>query len=272
MEMEKEDVQKINNIIKRSLKNNSFEIYYQPIYDNKEKRFRSAEALIRCNDPEYEYISPELLITVAEKNGHIDRITDVVYESVCRFISENNLKKYGIDFIEINLSPENCKQKNLIEKLTEIRKRYRIPASMINLEITETSSIQGNVAIEDTLLSICNDGTKLSIDDYGMGFATSSYLIKIPASIVKIDKHILWVAMNDHAAMFILKSTIKMLIGLEKKVVIEGVETKQMVEALNQISGELFYQGFYYSKPIKGHHFIKFLKRKNILPLQTEAV
>lgn len=250
-------------VLGRALKNNSLEIFYQPIYDNKEQRFHSAEALIRCNDPEHGFVSPELLITVAEHYGYIDQITDLVYEKVCKFIAKNKVQDYGIDFIEVNLSPENLKQKDIAEKFTKIRERYGVPASMINLEITETTRIRDSVAVNNALISIINTGIELTIDDYGTGHATTTYLIEIPASIVKIDKYILWAAMKDESAMYILKSTIDMLSGLKKKVVIEGVESKEMVDLLTDINCEMFYQGFYYSKPISGHHFIKFLKKLN---------
>ena len=102
---------------------------------------------------------------------------------------------------------------------------------------------------------------KLSIDDYGSGFATSSYLIKIPVAIVKIDKDILWSAMEDKMAMFILKSTIEMIRGLGKEIVVEGVETEDMINALNEINENLHFQGFYYSKPVPEDEFLRFLSK-----------
>lgn len=260
IERKNAETEKVIESIKRAIQNDSFVIYYQPIFDNKNGRFRSAEALIRCVDSEHGFINPESLITTAEKYGYIDSITDIVFEKVCKFISERDITKYGIDYIEINMSPENCKQKDLAEKLTTIRNKYNIPTSMINLEITETADIHDNVAVNDTLSKMNNNGIELSIDDYGSGFASPNYLIKIPVSMVKIDKEILWAAMSDESAMHILKSTINMLTGLGKKIVIEGVENGQMVDVLNSINNEMYFQGYYYSKPIPEEDFIKFIK------------
>lgn len=261
IEKKHDEIQKIIDSIKRAIYNDSFKVYYQPIYDNKAKRFRSAEALIRCIDEEHGFIDPESLITIAEKYGYIDQITDIVYERVCKFISENNIKQYGVDYIEINMSPENCKQENLVEKLAKIRKKYNVPTEMINLEITETADIHNNETINNMLSAMNSSGISLSIDDYGSGFASPNYLIKIPVSIVKIDKEILWSAMSDESAMHILKSTIGMITGLSKKIVIEGVENRQMVETLNSINNEMHFQGYYYSKPVPEAEFINFLQQ-----------
>ena len=90
--------------IKKNIVNSSFEMYYQPIYSVAEKRFRSAEALIRLYDDHYGFISPQLLIDAAERNGTIIQIGDFVLDSVCRFTSDCLRSGLDLDFVELNLS------------------------------------------------------------------------------------------------------------------------------------------------------------------------
>ena len=94
----------IDNIIENALNFRRFQIYYQPIYSTEKGKFVSAEALLRLFDPNYGFISPELLVTAAEKSGAIHRIGDYVLEEVCRFIASEEFKSLGLEYIEVNLS------------------------------------------------------------------------------------------------------------------------------------------------------------------------
>lgn len=254
---------KLLSQIKKAIENDLIRIVYQPIYDNAQQRFHSAEALLRVSDDEHGYINPEKLVIVAEEYGYIDQITDIIFEKVCKFIKDNKIKQYGIDYIEINLSPENCKQSDLGRKLMEIMVRYDISPDMINLEITETADSSGNEIVQQMIAEINESGINLSIDDFGSGFASVNYLINMPVSIVKIDKEILWAAIKNKSAMHILQSTVNMITGLGKKIVVEGVETQEMVDILTKINPEMFHQGFFYSKPIEEAQFIDFIREQS---------
>ena len=110
-------------IIADAIKNQKFEMYYQPIYSTKDEKFVSAEALIRLKDEQLGFISPALFIPAAEKSGSILQIGEFVIKDVCRFISQGDLANTGIKFVEVNLSVVQCMQSNMAEKirLTYIR-------------------------------------------------------------------------------------------------------------------------------------------------------
>ena len=99
------------------------------------------------------------------------------------------------------------------------------------------------------------------MDDYGTGFSTANYLVKLPMDFVKIDKSILWPAMEDEEAFVILRHTVEMLKALHKKIIVEGVETVKMADVLVDMNCD-YLQGYLYSKPIPQEEYLQFLKLK----------
>ncbi len=250
----------IISTIRNFIADDRFEMYYQPIYSTEKQCFESAEALIRMNDPELGFVSPEEFIPLAEANGYIIRIGELAFRAVCRFIRNSNIRELGIKYVEVNLSTLQCSQETLAERLLQIMQEYEINPDEINFEITETAGLSNY----DTLLMNMNrlnaHGISFSMDDYGTGFSTANYLISLPTQIVKIDKSILWPAMENPEALIILRNTIEMLKKLNKKIVVEGVETEEMVNILTE-AGCDYLQGFYYSRPVPGEQFTEFLEK-----------
>lgn len=250
----------ILHIIKSALENDSFMVYYQPIYNTKTGKFESAEALVRLYDEELGFINPEEMITIAEENGYIDQIGEVVFRKVCQFIQKSQIRNLGISYIEINLSPVQCRNVELVHRFSQIMEEYAVLPEWVNLEITETAQMANENQMFININHFSRMGVEFSIDDYGSGFAAADYLIKLPVSIVKIDKSILWMAMKEPSAMIVLKNTVLMLKELGKEIVVEGVESLEMVDVLTAYGCD-FLQGYYYSKPIEELEFIEFLKK-----------
>lgn len=248
--------------VNKALARNSFEVYYQPIMSTKKGRITSAEALLRLTDDEYGMIYPDEFIPVAERNGSIIQIGAFVLETVCRFIKENRIWEKGIEYIEVNLSPIECMQSNLNEKVLSIMSSYGLERKMINLEVTETAAVGGNEMVSNNMTALITEGLTFSLDDYGTGFSNTTQLIKLPFKLIKLDKSILWLAMKDESAMNVLKHTISMLHSLYREIVVEGVETKEQVDLLTEL-GCHYLQGYYYSKPLPSTEFLNYLACKN---------
>lgn len=253
---------RIRKILEDSVENQGFEVFYQPIYSTTEERIISAEALIRLKDQSMGYISPEEFIPIAEQSGAILKIGEFVFESVCRFLNEENLKQYGIQFIEINLSVVQCMQNNLVERLIDIMRRYQIEPEQINLEITETAAIHSTEVLEANIHKLYEQGIHFSLDDYGSGYSNTDYLFHFPFKMVKIDKMILWEAFKNEKAMIALKNTIQMIKELGLEVVVEGVETIENVNYLKEQNCD-FLQGYYYSKPVPRQRFLALVQQMN---------
>ena len=245
--------------IRRGLDENRFEVYYQPIYSTHEKKVIAAEALVRLFDPEFGYIHPEPMIAVAEKEGYILRIGEIVFKEVCRFYSENKLDKLGREYIEVNLSAVQCMKNRLADQFIGIMKEYGLKPDQINFEITESSAMINDSEVSRNIESFERQGVALSLDDYGTGYSNISYLYNLPFMIMKVDKSILWTSEKNEKADIILKNTFRMAKRLNMKVVMEGVETEEQIKKLLALNCDYF-QGYYFSKPVNGDKFIEYIK------------
>ncbi len=251
----------IDSIIDRALENGSFQVYYQPIYSVKEGKFVSAEALIRLIDPQHGFISPETLIVAAEKSGAIHKIGEFVFEKVCQFIASDEFRKLGLDYIEINLSVAQIMNGDLPDTLLSIMKEYGIPSDKINLEITETAAAYAQRVMTENLEKLTQAGLSFSLDDYGTGYSNMQRVVQLPLKIIKLDKS--FVDENDNPKMWIvLKNTVKMLKDMDMEIVVEGVETKEMLDAFSKLKCD-FIQGYFFSKPIPRSDFVEFISNAN---------
>ncbi len=255
-----EDYEKeIIEAIKRGLENDKFQVYYQPIFSTKEKRIVAAEALVRLNDDKLGFISPEIMVPLAEREGYILEIGKKVFTEVCRFFMEENLTDLGIEYIEVNLSVKQCMHHKLAENFLEIMKEYGLTSSQINFEITESSAMVSNAAVISNINYFEENGVSLSLDDYGTGYSNVSYLYQMPFRILKIDKSILWSSEKNKKADFTLRSIFDMTNKLGLHVVVEGVETEAQIIKLLKLGCDYF-QGYYFSKPIPGKDYIRYLE------------
>ena len=227
---------------------------------NRKGSFSSAEALIRLWDEHLGYIPPDEFIPMAEQNGMIIEIGEIVFRQVCAFIQNHNLDSLGIDYIEVNLSFVQCMQENLAQQLVSIMKEYNVAPNRINFEITETAGSVKADTLRRNMDKLIEIGSAFSMDDYGTGFSTADYLAHLPLQIVKIDKSILWSAMEKPEAFIILRHTVEMLKDLRKKIIVEGVETQEMVDILTKMHCD-YLQGYLYSKPLPEEDYIAFLRK-----------
>lgn len=249
----------IEHCLRMGLVKKRFEVYYQPIYSVKENKIIGAEALIRLTDENGAFISPEDFIPIAEKNGTILRIGEFVFEEVCKTLACTNLEELGIKKIDINLSVAQCMQEILAEQIINIQNLYRIPPSVINLEITETFAAHTPDILLKNMCNLADAGFDLSLDDFGSGYSNINYMVKLPFKMIKIDKYIVWAAFSDLRAKKALFATIKMIKDMEMVVLAEGVEKIEHAEALSSMGCD-YLQGFYYSKPVTKDEFLKIMK------------
>ncbi len=246
--------------MKRAIQSNSFMVYYQPIYSTSTQRFSSAEALIRLIDKELGFIPPDEFIPIAERNGLITQIGEIVFRKVCSFLHRYNAEELGINCIEVNLSTVQCMNEELPQKMLSAMKEYNVLPTRINFEITETAHSEDDKILLNMMQTLIDEGCTFSMDDYGTGFSTTNYLTRLPFSMVKIDKSILWPAMKDEDSMTILKHTVNMLQRLRKSIVVEGVEDEKMAQLLIDMNVD-FLQGYHYSRPIPEADYVVFLKK-----------
>ncbi|MCR4734479.1 MAG: EAL domain-containing protein [Treponema sp.] len=245
--------------LKNAMYRNLFEVYYQPIYSTADDCLIGAEALIRLRTENGQYISPEEFIPISEKTGDILRLGLFVFESVCQMLASTDIEEYGIKKIDINLSVAQCMQDVLADQILTIRSIYQIPASIINLEITETAAAYTPDILLKNMDRLAGEGIELSLDDYGSGYSNMNYLLNLPFKMIKIDKNIVWSAFSDKRARMALEATVSMIKKLGMTVLAEGVEDKIQKQILTDMGCD-YLQGYYFSKALPQDEFLALMK------------
>lgn len=236
------------------------EVFYQPIYSTKEKRFTSAEALVRIRDGEGNIVPPGVFIDVAEQNGMILKLGEMVFEKVCRFVREHDIKQYGLHYIEINLSVVQCSYEQLAEDYIRIMEKYGIPSNFINLEITESASMDAKRILLGNMKSLMDYGVKFSLDDFGTGQSNLNYIVDMPVDIVKFDKDMINAYFENGKAKYVMDAAMHMVHGMDLEIVSEGIETKEQYETMEEL-GISYIQGYYFSKPLCEQQFLEFISQ-----------
>ena len=246
-------------VLTKAVQEKAFDVVYQPIWSTQENRFASAEALVRLQDcGDLGFISPEIFIPMAEQHGMIGEIGSIVFEKVCSFASENRLWEKGVNYIEVNLSGMQSVDPALPAQLMSVMHKYGIQPKFINLEITETASIDGGEMLDVNMKRLRSLGCHFSMDDFGTGYSNLAKMAKVHFELVKLDKSLIWPAFGEkpEEPMVILNSCIAMILQLGAHIVAEGVETQEQADFLTE-QGVNYLQGYYYSKPISGDTFLE---------------
>lgn len=239
------------------------EVYFQPIYSVTDGCFTAAEALVRIRKENGDILSPGLFIPIAEETGLISRLGEIVFARTCRFMKENDIRKYGLEYIEVNLSVIQCESKNLADNYIEIIDRYQIDPKLINLEITESASVVMKNILLNNMQALISHGISFSLDDFGNGQSNLNYIVDMPVKIIKFDRNMTKAYFESEKARFVLQATMNMIHEMNLKVVAEGVETAEQLMEFQKI-GIDYIQGFYFAKPLKQAEFLKFIKEHNM--------
>ncbi len=245
--------------VSRGLDAGSFEVYYQPTYYADEK-LHGAEALLRMHDAELGNIFPDEFIPIAEQMGLIDNIDDFVLHEVCEFISTGIPEKCGMECINVNLSVLECMKPGFVDHILDVVESYGVDRNFINFEITESVSANDYKLLSRVIHSLKNVGFLFSMDDYGTGYSNINAIFSLNLDIIKIDKSILWEAEKSRTGAIILENSIRMMRQMEKKILVEGVETASQVDLLKNL-GVDYLQGYYFSKPIPKKEFIDLIEK-----------
>ena len=256
------EFQQTVRLIKDAIADDRVEVFYQPIYSVEEKKFVSAEALARLRDKEDRIVMPGRFIPVAEEYGLIEKIGERVFEKACHALKDSHMRKYGIKYVEINLSVSQCENERLSENFESIMKELELPPEMINLEITETSTLNQRNILLDNMHNLKKLGCSFSLDDFGTGESNLNYIVDMPVDIVKFDRTMTQDYFVNERAKVVMSATVRMIKELGLKIVAEGIETKEQLDSMIEL-GVDYIQGFYFSRPLPHKEFIDFIQAKN---------
>lgn len=233
------------------------QIYYQPIFDLASRQIVGAEALMRWTDSELGFVSPEEFIPLAEKNGLIHKLGDIVLMEACaQAASWQRISpiKIAINFSSVQF--RYCEQ--LQARIVEVLALTGLPADKLDMEVTESLLIEQDNTLMTMLAYLKQLGIELSIDDFGTGYSALSYLQKFSFSKLKIDRAFISKMASSKADRALVTAILAMAKALELKVVAEGIEDEQQASFL-QSHGCEFGQGFLFSRPITAEAFTQLL-------------
>lgn len=248
----------VETIIMDSIKDNRVEVHYQPIYSTVSKSFESAEALVRIRREDGSIMMPGSFIEVAEKRGSILPLGAEVFDKVCQFIEEHNIRQMGLHYIEVNLSAVQCGYKNLASELIETMKRHHVDPACINLEITESASMVNDKVFIDNMYSLKKYGVSFSLDDFGTGQSNLNYIVAMPVDIVKFDRGMTLSYFENARAKHVMDAAMAMIKGMDLAIVSEGIESEEQLRIMEEL-GIQYIQGYYFSKPLPENKFIEFV-------------
>lgn len=249
----------LENRLKEAISMNRFVLYYQPQYDSKSGDLRGVEALIRWKDENGKMISPGCFIPLAEKSGLIVPIGSWVLEEGIKKYAEW-CKKYDCNMVlSLNISALQYKRQDFVNNLFDLLEKYQVNPKDIELEITESVLIDDFDQVVEKLHVIKDYGIKISLDDFGTGFSSLSYLKGLPIDTLKIDKSFIDTVIDDESTQVITESIVSMVKKLGYETVAEGVETEEQFEYLKKIECDNI-QGFLLGKPMPEEELVSLME------------
>ena len=236
----------IGHDIKSAIGLDQFFLVYQPIYDIKRHTIKKVEALVRWQHPVFGLLTPDEFIPIAERNGSIQELTIWVFRAACTQCKQYFLVKEPLT-ISVNLSGRDFTHPEFPLTLENICEELEVPSIQINLEITETTAMAKPDEAIKTFKQLTDKGFSVSIDDFGAGYSSFSYLTLLPANELKIDRSFL-LNMGQNSKK-VIKAMIDLAHSLHLGVVAEGVESKILLDMLDDMGCD-FAQGYHIAKPL----------------------
>lgn len=252
------------NFLRGALKKNEFELYYQLQVNSVTEKVVGIEALLRWNHPDLGRVSPAHFIPMAEELGLIVEIDRWVLTQACQQRKVWQQQGFDCGRIAINISPQHFKH-NLIDSIEFALQKSGLSPSLLEIEVTENCFIENIKHASSTLQQIRQLGIKNSIDDFGTGFSSLSYLTQLPFDTLKIDASFISKLPADLKQCQIVKSVIAMAKGLDLTLVGEGVETAEQAIFLADNGCDVI-QGYLYSIPENAEGVAKHLAEHQLIP------
>ncbi|MEP3275239.1 MAG: EAL domain-containing protein [Stappiaceae bacterium] len=239
----------LDSELKTALENDEFVLWYQPQVDSHTTKIIGVEALLRWQKPDGRMAMPGDFLQRAEENGLIVPINEWVLYEACR--QGTRWQKMGIKDLRVgvNLSPVQFKRQNVPLLITKILAETRLDPSLLDLELTESMMLHDRDSVAQQLQQLKDFGVHISIDDYGTGCSSLSYVKHFPVDRLKIDQSFVRNFLNDPSDAAIVQTIIALSHSLDLRVIAEGVETLEQVSRLREESCDEI-QGYYFGKPM----------------------
>ncbi len=251
----------VERALEKAIENKTVQIYLQPIFHSREAKALTAEVLARLFDEEVGFVSPGEFVVKAEENGTVVELGRQIFEKVCIFLRDNDIEKYGIEKVSINLSIYQCMRERMAEEFMQTAEKYGIPMTRFLFEIVETATTDKELFIRNNMDKLIAAGAEFILDDYGIGYSNIVNVFSLPFRFVKMDKTLVWTYFESDSD--VLPDVIETFRNQKVAIIVQGVESRAMAKRLLMMGCDAL-QGFYFSKPVPAVDFVKLMKEKNI--------
>ncbi|MDO4542087.1 MAG: EAL domain-containing protein [Bacillota bacterium] len=260
--------QAITDGMEAALENEEFLLYLQPKYRIRDHKLSGAEALVRWEHPELGFLSPGEFIPVFEKNGFITKMDRYIWDKACAILRSWLDKGYPQLPISVNVSRADIYQIDLTDILLETVEKYKLPPSLLHLEITESAYAKNPEQIINVASQLRSFGFVIEMDDFGSGYSSLNMLNKMSLDILKLDMQFIRNETAKPVNQGILRFIMDLARWMELSVVAEGVETQEQLEHLQAINCD-FAQGYYFAKPMPYRDFEGLILQANTIVRKT---
>lgn len=255
------EVKSMEGELREALRENQFEVHYQPQVTPDLARLTGFEALLRWRHPERGLVSPNRFIPIAEESGLIDELFPYVLDRVCAQYAAWQHDGLSPPPVSVNISPVQMHADNRIaQEVIRCLGRHAVPPTCLKLEITEGTLLR-NFEVGTALLSaLAEHGIGVVLDDFGVGYSSLGYLAQLPVRSIKIDRTFVQGLEQNLNAAKVLRAVITLAHSLDMDVTVEGVETETQLDAIRQWECHGI-QGFIFSRPLAAADATELLKK-----------
>lgn len=246
----------VEQALRKAVHNGELTLHYQPQRHLVSGHVTGIEALARWRDPVLGSVEPTLFIKVAEETGLIHSVGRQILEQACLHA---RLIPPGMT-LAVNLSPVQLASPSIVDDISDILQRHRIPSQRIELEITETALLDNSFSVQDKLQQLRDLGVRIALDDFGTGYSSLSYLRRYPFDKIKIDQSFVRDVVADPATQVIIKGMVDIAKAMKMDVVAEGIEDPHSLQLLSELGCDIG-QGYYLFEPMSPEQLLTTLVR-----------
>ena len=259
MSIQAKELLLLENDIHKAIKNDEFEMYYQPQMNVETDEIIGAEALIRWHHPEKGLLMPDEFIPLSEESGIIVKLEEWIFDRIMQDTKKmiTHMGGFNLDHIAINISTIHFMEPHFVEKMMLLVNKHEVEPEWFELEITESGIMRNIDDAVSKIKELKNFGFTFSIDDFGTGYSSLSHLKELPVDVIKIDQSFIR-NMNEDDEM-IIEAVVSIGQKFNLEVLAEGVESNEILKYLKDINCNS-YQGHYAHTPIALGKFESLLK------------
>jgi len=251
--------------LRRALRQNAITIVYQPIVDIKTGEIVGAEALARWIDEDGNSIRPDIFVAAAEELGFIGKLTRAVLRAIVVELGDFLRANPGFP-INVNIAAADLSDPQFLPMLEKLLRKHSIAPRSINLELTERSTANHQLAIS-SIGKLRERGHAFYIDDFGTGYSSLSYLNELAVDAIKIDRAFTEAIGTGSLTAVIVPQILAMANALHVKVVVEGVERAEQSEYFANLDQEILAQGWYFGKAIAARDLLQLIASQEVVTL-----